>query len=184
MSSLDRLNQYPMLRAAVLFACGVIVVVFIATIGLNILTRHGQHKIVPDFTGVSVEEAVRLARRGDVSVEVIDSLFVPSVEPGAILDQNPAPETAVKAGRRVFVTINAQAQRKVQIPYVTGFSLRQARNMLEVAGLEVGQVVYRPDMANDYVLEERFEGVLISRGSREMAELGSGITLVVGRSGN
>lgn len=182
MAFLSRLEDYPLLRALILFGCGLVVVVFLATIGLAILTRHGQQRPVPDFTGVDLADANRMATQAGLSIEVIDSLFVPSFAPGAVLDQNPAPESPVKAGRNIFVTINAQAQRKVEIPYVTGFSLRQARNMLEVAGLKVGEVIYRPDMATDYVLEERFDGQMITRGSRQQAELGSGITLIVGRS--
>ncbi len=180
MSLSSRLREHPLLRAVVLFICGLVVFVFVVTISLNIFTRHGQQKAVPDFTGVQLSEAQSLARRANLRLEVNDSLYVPAYEGGTILDQNPAPGENVKGGRRIFVVVNARAQRRVDIPYVTGYSLRQAKNTLEVAGLQIDKLVYRPDLAANYVLEERYEGRLITRTSREQAEIGSGITLFVG----
>ena len=86
----------------------------------------------------------------------------------------------MKPGRTVYVTINACRQKRVPVPYVAGRSLRQAKNMLEIAGLEIAELVYRPDIATNYVLEERLEGVRITETSRVEAEMGSGVTLHVG----
>ena len=52
------------------------------------------------------------------------------------------------------------------MPYVAGRSLRQAKNMLEVAGLGIEQIVYRPDLATNYVLEEYADGKRISEKPR------------------
>ncbi len=180
MSLISRLNRHPLLRAAVLFACGLVVFVFVVTIVLSIFTRHGQRKAVPDFAGMPLARAEQMALEAHLRLEVNDSLFVPAYEGGVVLDQNPAPGDHVKADRRIFVVVNAFHQRKVDIPYVTGYSLRQAKNTLEVAGLQIDKLVYRPDLATNYVLEERYQGRLISRTSREQAEVGSGITLFVG----
>ena len=60
----------------------------------------------------------------------------------------------------------------VTVPYVAGRSLRQAKNMLEVAGLGIEQIVYRPDLATNYVLEEYADGKRISEKSRVQARSG------------
>ena len=52
--------------------------------------------------------------------------------------------------------------------------------MLEIAGLEIKELIYRPDMATNYVLEEFYERQQILADSRIEAEMGSGITLYVG----
>ena len=78
------------------------------------------------------------------------------------------------------MTINSFSQKKVEVPYVAGRSLRQAKNMLEIAGLEIDRLVYQPDMATNYVLEQRVDGRPIEAGTKWQIEMGSGVTLYVG----
>lgn len=70
----------------------------------------------------------------------------------------------------------------VDVPYVTGFSLRQAKNNLDIAGLGIKELIYRDDIATNYVLEERCGGKVVGPSSRMQAEIGSGVTLIVGRA--
>lgn len=86
----------------------------------------------------------------------------------------------MKPGRTVYITINSFRQKMVPVPYVAGRSLRQAKNMLEIAGLEIKELIYRPDMATNYVLEQFYDRQQILAESRVEAEMGSGITLYVG----
>ncbi len=86
----------------------------------------------------------------------------------------------MKPGRTVYITINSFRQKMVPVPYVAGRSLRQAKNMLEIAGLEIAELIYRPDMATNYVLEEYCEGKPVTPTTRMEAEMGSGVTLYVG----
>ena len=110
-----------------------------------------------------------------------DSLFVPIYDGGVVLEQNPKAGTEVKNGRRIFVTVNSYRQKMVEIPYVTGFSLRQAKNNLESVGLEIERLEYVEDIATNYILSQKFGGRTIEEGQKVEAEIGSGITLVVGR---
>lgn len=71
----------------------------------------------------------------------------------------------------------------VPVPYVAGRSLRQAKNMLEIAGLGIDRLVYRADMATNYVLAEYCDGQEVLPASRMEAEAGTGITLHVGVEG-
>lgn len=151
-----------------------------AHLAMQIGTRHGARRTVPDFTGIVLDDAVRLAARNDLELFVNDSLFVPAYEGGIVLDQLPECGVEVKPGRTVYVTINSFRQKMVDIPYVAGRSLRQAKNMLEIAGLEIAELVYRPDMAENYVLEEYYDGSPVLEHSRRQAEMGSGVTLCVG----
>ena len=68
----------------------------------------------------------------------------------------------------------------VEVPYVAGRSLRQAKNMLEIAGLEIERLVYRPDMATNYVLAAFIGRDSITAEQRIEAEMGSGLILHVG----
>ncbi|MBE5033981.1 PASTA domain-containing protein [Gallalistipes aquisgranensis] len=179
---IERINGNVIARNVVLAVCAVVIFLFLVSVLLNLFTRHNKYKQVPDFSGMNIEEARQAGRKASLRIEINDSLYVPMYEGGVILDQNPAPGAEVKSGRRIFVTVNSFRQKMVRIPYVTDFSLRQAKNNLEVAGLEIDRLIYREDIATNYVLEEHYRGELITSGSDVRAEVGTGVTLVVGMS--
>ena len=46
---------------------------------------------------------------------------------GAVFSQNPKPGSEVKKGRKVSLTINSVLPKKVTMPSLVGFSMRQAK---------------------------------------------------------
>lgn len=180
---LSRLRQRPLLWNLVLIGAVILVMAIAAHILMQLGTRHGSRRTVPDFSGVPLDEAQRIARKHDLHLHINDSLFVPAYEGGIVLDQLPEGGVEVKPGRTVYITINSFRQKMVPVPYVAGRSLRQAKNMLEIAGLEIAELVYRADMATNYVLEEYCEGKPVTQTTRMEAEMGSGVTLYVGVEG-
>lgn len=172
----------PILRTLVWIVLAIAAMLIVAHYLMQLGTRHGARCAVPDFTGVAIGDAEHLAKKHDLEIIVNDSLYVPIYDGGIVLEQNPKADVAVKPGRKVYVTINSFAQKSVRIPYVTGYSLRQAKNNLEIAGLEIAELIYKSDMATNNVLEERFRDRIITRNDNIEAEAGSGITLVVGVS--
>lgn len=177
---LSRLRQRPLLWNLVLIGAIILVMAVAAHILMQLGTRHGARRTVPDFAGVPLHEAQRIARKHDLHLHINDSLFVPAYEGGIVLDQLPEGGVEVKPGRTVYITINSFRQKMVPVPYVAGRSLRQAKNMLEIAGLEIAELVYRADMATNYVLEEYCDGKPVTQTTRMEAEMGSGVTLYVG----
>ena len=171
----------PFLRNLVLALCFIVTVVFIVHFTLNLATRHGQAFDVPDFNGLTIPEARIAAREAKLALEVNDSLYLPGRTGGIVLEQHPSPGAKVKSGRRIFLTINSYNPKMATIPYVTGFSLRQAKNNIEVAGFEIDKLIYRDDIAANNVLEEQFQGRVVQPNSNLQAPTGSGITLIVGR---
>lgn len=178
-----RLKKHPVAYNLVLIGGVILALAIVAHLLMQIGTRHGARRTVPDFAGVKLADAEQLARRHDLKLQINDSLFVPAYDGGIVLDQLPESGVEVKPGRTIYVTINSFRQKMVPVPYVAGRSLRQAKNMLEVAGLEIKELIYRPDMATNYVLEEYCNGRPVTQTSRIEAEMGSGITLYVGVEG-
>ncbi len=176
----DWLSRNRFAKNLILAVCAVIILLFVVNILLNLFTRHNVHEVVPDFHNMTIEEAEKLARKGELRLEVNDSIYMQHYQPGVILHQMPEAGTEVKSGRRILVTTNAHSRRMMPVPYVTGVSLRQARNNLEVAGFTIEKLAYRTDIATNYVLETRYGNQTITEGSTLKAEQGSGITLVVG----
>lgn len=170
-----------LLRNGVLAVSLLVIVLVVVNVLLGIVTRHGQNKDVPNFVGVSVEDAHTMAQKGGLEVIINDSLYVPLYPGGVILEQRPsAGRGKVKSGRKIYVTINASRQRSVEVPYVAGFSLRQAKSNLMTAGLEIERLEYVEDLANNYVIAQKLHGVELKADSTVMAPIGSKVTLVVG----
>ena len=177
-----KINDNVILRNLVLAVSAVLVLIALSSIMLSVFTRHGQERPVPAFGGMNVEEAMRSARHASVEAVIVDSLYVPAMPGGVVLEQSPSPGAKVKSGRKVFLTINASSQREAVIPYVAGYSLRQAKNNLEVAGFIIDKLVYQSDMATNNVLSQSYKGKPIEPGSKVKGTVGSGVTLVVGYS--
>ena len=181
MGFLSFLKKHVFLRNLLLAVCFFIIFIAFTQLVLNCSTRHGQAYSVPDFNGLTLDEAKTAARDADLKLEINDSLYLPARTGGIILEQNPSPGSKVKSGRRVFLTINAFSPKMAKIPYVTGYSLRQAKNNLEVAGFEIDKLVYKDDIAVNNVLEQQYKGRTITGNSTIEAPTGSGVTLIVGR---
>jgi len=145
---------------------------------LNSFTKHGENIAVPDFRGMSQEKAQSVSEENNLEIVVVDSLYEIGKKPGVVLDQDPAPKTNVKEGRAIYVTLNASLPPKVKMPNLIDVSLRQAEAMLESYGLKVGRTSYKPDMAKNAVLEQRYKGAPIAPG-KEISK-GAAIDLVLG----
>ena len=177
---LSRLRRHPLLWNLLLIAAIILAMAVVAHLVMQFGTRHGAAARCPDLSGVALDERSASPGANDLVLQVNDSLFVPAYAGGVVSTSCPKGVVEVKPGRTVYLTINAFRQKKVPVPYVAGRSLRQAKNMLEIAGLEIAELVYRPDLATNYVLEEYYDGRPYLASSRLEAEIGSGVTLHVG----
>lgn len=173
-------KRFPILTHMVLILLAIVALSVVAHIVMLIGTRHNSHRTVPDFTGISYDDAKRLAAGRQLRLHINDSLFVTAFDGGIVLDQLPESGTTVKKDRTIYITINAYGQRMVEVPYVAGRSLRQAKNMLEIAGLGIEELVYMPDMATNFVLEQWCDGVKMEKGDKIQMGMGRGVTLHVG----
>lgn len=161
----------------------VFVVAFIAfDIWLDSYTAHGENVTVPDFRGLDFDAAQILAAKDGLQVKINDTLSVDDVAPGAVIDHFPSANSKVKQGRTIFLSINSVTPIMVVMPKVTNVSLRQATQMLENKGLRVGVIEYKPDFANNYVFEQRYNLKIIEPGTK--IPKGSAIDMLVGQGGD
>lgn len=155
-------------------------IVFISSILLKVITRHNQELSVPDLSGMSIDEAKKVARQSKMKIEVTDSIFMPKLPRGTVFRQIPHPGSMVKKNRRILLTINSIEAKKVSMPSVVGYSLRQAKAELSIRNLKVGKLIYVSDMATNNVLAQLLNGRYIDAGTMIDAE--SEIDLQVGIS--
>ena len=171
------LDNYVVRNVLILFLIGIFIY-WGALVFLRHYTHHGEVLPVPDVSGLTVAEAGKTLLDKKMRWQVVDSVYVTSVKPGAVVNQNPEPGFKVKEKRNVFLTINALAPEKVKMPDVVGVSLRQAKTMLESQGLTVGKMTYVPDIAQNNVLKQIYKEKEITKGTEIVK--GSEIDLVLG----
>lgn len=167
------------LVGAVLFFAVLAVVVNLL---LGIFTHHDKVIQVPDLVGLSVREADHAADTAGVRIDVVDSIYVRGMAKGAVYKQNPAAGSNVKKGRRIMLTINATVPKRITMPNLVGYSMRQAKAELSSRGLNLGRLIYVDDIATNNVLKQQQNGRDVRPGSS--VESGSDIDLVVGLNGS
>lgn len=156
----------------------VFVLIFGARVLLDKITRHNLEITVPDLTNMSIEEARDAVAPGRMRLEIIDSVYVRRMGKGLIYRQNPKAGSKVKEGRRILLTINAVNPKKVMMPNLIGYSMRQAKAEILSKGLQIGRLTYVTDIATNNVLQQLHDGVEIAPGT--MIESESLIDLVLG----
>jgi beta-lactam-binding protein with PASTA domain len=66
--------------------------------------------------------------------------YNPNVPRETVIDQNPPPNSDVKPGRRVYLTVNAGDVPMVSVPDLDGISVREAKNRISSLGLKAGTI--------------------------------------------
>ena len=142
-----------------------VVIILFSKFLLGCITKHGQELVVPDLTNITVSEAVGIAKENGLRVEIGDSVYIRRLGRGLVYSQNPPAGGKVKKGRRIVLTINAVAPKRVSMPNLVGFSLRQAKAELQSCGLSLGRLTYVEDIATNNVMEQKFHGRDIEPGT-------------------
>lgn len=160
----------------------VIVAILIAGSGflLKVVTMHNREIRVPDFSNMTVGEARTAALAHNVRIDVTDSVYIKRMARGTVFRQVPAAGERVKKGRRIALTINSVLPKRITMPNLVGYSMRQAKAELASRGLNLGRLIYVQDIATNNVLQQIYHNMEIKPGTP--IESGEYIDLVVGLS--
>lgn len=152
-----------------LFRALVIIVVAVLLLMqlLRLMTRHGKSITVPNLVGMELSEATELMTEQQLSIKVIDSSkYDPNYSKFAILDQSPKAFKAVKAKRKIYVSINPSGYASVSIPDIIQITKRNAISKLNAVGLQIDTITYIPALGKDMVYAIKFEGDSIAIGAQ------------------
>lgn len=172
-------NRVFFVQLAIAF-CIVLVSSYLVVFSLKVYTDHGESLVVPDLNGMTVEQSAEIILANQLRYRIIDSLFVKNVDPGTIVGQMPTPGARVKKNRIIFITTCTMAAEQVSMPKLTDIAYRQALNVIESSGLEVGAVSYKPSEYVNLVLEQHVGGGSASVGM--LVQKGTPVDLVVGQN--
>lgn len=150
-----------------------------AWLWLGVYTRHDHKDQVPDLRAKTLEEAVSTLEAMGLHAEVIDSVYSDEAPKGTVVDQDPDSGRFVKPDRTVYLVMNASQPKMLNMPDLVNLSKRQAISVLEILGLKVSEMQYRPDPCLDCVLAQLYEGKPIAAETR--IRKGESVTLVLGQ---
>ncbi|CAG4991196.1 hypothetical protein DYBT9275_00701 [Dyadobacter sp. CECT 9275] len=145
---------------------------------LPFTTNHGEAITVPDLKKKSVEDLEDFLDSRDLRYEVSDCTFVAGLPALTIISQYPQPGAKVKEGRKIYVTVVSKTAPLIKMPKLTDMTHRSAQMYLRSVGLEEGAITYEPDMAQNAVLRQMYNGHEILPG--QPIAKGSKIDLVLG----
>lgn len=142
------------------------------------VTNHGETITVPSLEGMSLEEMDGFLEKRGFRYEVVDSGYSSVFPPLAVLQQFPRAGTRVKENRKIYLTVKARMPQVVKMPDLIDGTLKNAELVLQSYGLRRGEIIYKPDLAVNAVLDQLSEGQRIMPGTP--VPKGSFIDLVVG----
>ena len=150
-----------------------------AWLWLGVYTRHDVKKQVPDLRTKDLAEATRILEDMGLHAEVIDSVYTDEAPKGSVVDQDPDSGKFVKPDRTVYLVMNASQPKMLNMPNLVDLSKRQAISVLEIIGLKVAEMQYRPDPCLECVLAQLYKGKPIAPETR--IRKGESVTLVLGQ---
>ena len=160
----------------------VVVLFFFGTLAfIDFYTLHGEEVEVPKLTGVSEQIAYSKLKALGLKAEVRDTGYVHKAAPFEVLEQSIKPGTKIKPGRTIYLTINSNGSKRIELPDLAdNCSRREAEDKLKTLGFKLGAtefIIGDPD----WVYEVKVNGKTVKAGTRISVDLP--ITLVVGKGG-
>ena len=160
-------------------------------------------QLVPYLIGFTPEESLAIVAIADNQVQVtaradltdmqqwgapenlLDRIWAQFPDANAFLiayTQDPEAGREVKPGRKVYLVLNANQPKMIDMPKLVDLSKRQALSVIEILGLKVKELQYRPDPCVDCVIAQLYKGQPIAPDER--IRRGEAITLVLGSGEN
>ena len=155
-----------------------LLIAFLFFMSLDSLTRHNETIRVPQVSGRTLADATSVLKKEGFEVAVLDSVYIDTLQPLAVVKQSPESEELVKVHRTIYLTVNRAQPPLIEMPDLRGFSFRSAQLYLESLGLKVGDTSYTPDIARNAVKDQLFNGRTIEPGTK--IPMSSAIDFVLG----
>ncbi len=146
---------------------GIILLAAVAALNYYVLPNYVDvpEVKVPNVTGLVREVAIQKLEEAKLTPVKRGVKYTLEVPKNRIIYQNPAPNSIVKEGRRVYYWVSG-GEPLVQMPKVIGKTIRDARVTLERLGLAIGEVEeVRSEFPNNTVIAQSVEpGAEIAKG--------------------
>ncbi|WP_298951154.1 PASTA domain-containing protein [uncultured Nonlabens sp.] len=134
---------------------------------LDWYTNHDQEIKVPNLEKLTLTQVDQQLEQFNLRRKIIDSSsFNPAYAPRTVIEQDPLAGKLVKENRQVYIKLNASGYGKVTVPNLIYKTKRQAIPTLEALGFKIGDITYKPNIAENTVLEMRYKGKKLEPGTQ------------------
>lgn len=158
-----------------------IIIIWLAFLFIKQYSRHGESQTVPNLVGKTLPEAKEELSNLHLDYAIMDSTYDPEEKPLSIINQDPMPDSKVKSGRKIYITINAEHPPLTEIPGIeVGTSYISVREILESKGLKIGNIIYKPFEYRDVFLDMKAQGSDESLQAGDKIPKGSKVDLIMG----
>ena len=116
------------------------VIVLVVLLSLKSWTRHGESILLPDFRGLPIEDLEQFVKENHLQYMITDSVYNDSLAKGTIVLQDPYPNSGVKRGRKIYITVVSSLPESVVMPDVVNLSVRQAVSLIYGNNLTISKI--------------------------------------------
>ncbi len=122
---------------------------------MPLYVKHADLVKVPNVVGMNLIDAKKIIEDSGLEVKQGDIRYDEQKPVNQVLEQNPVEGETVKKGRRVYLTI-CGGEQLMEVPKLSGRSLRDAKFSLEQRNLQVGEIVkkFSNEFPEDVVISQ------------------------------
>lgn len=130
------LLKHLLLLAGAFMLAGIVFLVVMDSVVIPLYQRSGSALEAPDLSGMPIDQALAVVDSLRLELLVMEQEFDNNYPAGAVARQMPLPGTIIKPGRRIRV-VESLGSRPLTVPDVVGKTPRDARLIIQAAGLHV-----------------------------------------------
>lgn len=159
----------------VFFGGMIILALILDFIVMPLVVKEGSEARIPDVINLSLRAAEAKLNEAGLGTITGDEEFDSDRPKGTVINQRPEGGAIVKKGRRVILTIS-KGSASATVPRLEGFSLREARFLLEKEGLVPGTIAWLMN-------EDKPDGVILGSVPHQgtVMKLNAEVELLVNR---
>lgn len=118
---------------ALFFMVGVVIANFII---MPLIVHKGKVVSAPNIMHMTLDNAIAELEKWNLEGIVVERRFDPIVEEGKIIIQDPIPETRVKTGRIINLTVSLGPET-IRVPFLIGIDLDKAESIVKRLGFAI-----------------------------------------------
>jgi beta-lactam-binding protein with PASTA domain len=142
------------------------VIIVVVLLSLKSCTRHGESIPLPDFVGLPVEDLEQFVKTHHLKYVITDSVYNDSLSKGTIVLQDPYPNSGVKKGRKIYITVVSSLPESVVMPNVVNLSVRQAVSLIYGNNLTVRKIDFVSGFDKNAVQKQLLDGEAVEPGTK------------------
>ncbi len=134
----------------IFFVVGLLLANFIF---MPLFVRRGEEIVVPNVCDMPLDSATVVLKRAGLQSVVIERRYDRIIEQGRVIIQEPLPDTKVKKGRIINLSVSLGAE-KIVLPALSGLELSKVKQIIERIGLVISDIdsVYSDSISEGKVI--------------------------------